>query len=124
MTRENLVEIAVNVACNTINIKPLYYCSARICLPPNNEPFISLLSYNTCVAVYSFEHNAVFAFGYYSRTTVQHIAKFRNWLRDHYSNVNPNIVHLYKDSSTGKRADLVNRAYDYENIIKMYEIED
>ena len=125
MTRTDLINDALEVIQNPVHAPrdiKLYYCKARI-IKADFTDLIPLISYNTCVAAYSFELDAIFQFDYYSSTTCQHIHKFRKWLHENYYDVNAHIVHLYKDSGTTKKQDRINRENDYSNIIKLFEIQ-
>ena len=66
----------------------LYYCQARIVYCEYSPEFdcnpILLQSYNTYVAMYLPETDRLFVFDYYSSTTCQHIAKFKNYFRGVY----------------------------------------
>ena len=80
----------------------LYYCKAWI-IKPEFSDFMILQSYSTIVAAYQFSTGILWVFGFYSKTTAQHIAKFRNWIRCKYNTGwnYPKIVRLYNDSRTG-----------------------
>nr|DAS20639.1 MAG TPA: hypothetical protein [Caudoviricetes sp.] len=61
----------------------------------------------------------MWVFGYYSSTTVQHIVKFRNWIRCEYQagwNY-PITIRLYNDSRTSKRAAKKNLEDDFASVI-------
>lgn len=96
----------------------LYYCKAWI-IKPDFSDFLILQSYSTIVAAYQFSTGILWVFGYYSATTVQHVAKFRNWIRYEYQagwNY-PRTVKLYNDSRTGKRAARKNLDDDFASVI-------
>lgn len=96
----------------------LYSCKALI-LHPDFSDFLILQSYSTVVAAYQFSTDILWVFGFYSKTTSQHIAKFRNWIRYNYFigwNY-PRIVHLYNDSRTGKRDARKNLDEDFASVI-------
>lgn len=98
----------------------LYSCKAWI-LHPDFSDFLILQSYSTIVAAYQFSTGILWVFGYYSATTVQHIAKFRNWIRYEYQagwNY-PRTVKLYNDSKTGKRAAQKNLDDDFASVISI-----
>ena len=99
-------------------IERLYYCKAWIIQPYNSE-FIILQSYTTIVAVYQRTTRILWVFDFYSKTTSQHIAKFRNWIRYKYNTGwnYPKVVRLYNDSRTGKRAARKNLDDDFESVI-------
>lgn len=98
--------------------KRLYYCKAQIIYPDFSD-FLILQSYSTVVAAYQFSTGILWVFGFYSKTTSQHVAKFRNLVRykyntrwDYYKTVN-----LYYDSRTGKRAAQKNLDDDFASVI-------
>lgn len=99
-------------------IEQLYYCKAWIIQPYNSE-FVILQSYTTIVAAYQRTTRILWVFGHYSTTTVQHVAKFRNWVRYKYNTGwnYPVTVRLYNDSKTGKRAAQKNLDDDFESVI-------
>lgn len=99
-------------------IEQLYYCKAWIIQPYNSE-FVILQSYTTIVAAYQRTTRILWVFGYYSATTAQHVAKFRNWIRYKYNTGwnYPVTVRLYNDSKTGKRAAQKNLDDDFESVI-------
>ena len=96
----------------------LYYCTAWI-IKPDFSDFLILQSYSTIVAAYQFSTNILWVFGYYSATTAQHVAKFRNWIRYKYNTGwnYPRTVKLYNDSKTGKRAARKNLDDDFASVI-------
>ena len=98
----------------------LYYCKAWI-IHPDFSDFIILQSYSTIVAAYQFSTNILWVFGYYSPTTAQHVAKFRNWVRYKYNTGwnYPHVVRLYNDSRTGKRAAQKNLDDDFASVISI-----
>lgn len=96
----------------------LYYCKAWI-IRPDFSDFMILKSYSTIVAAYQYSTAILWVFGFYSNTTAQHIAKFRNWIRYNY-NIgwnDPRIVRLYNNSRTGKRAARKNLDDDFASVI-------
>lgn len=97
----------------------LYYCTAWI-IKPDFSDFLILQSYSTIVAAYQRSTGILWVFGFYSNTTVQHIAKFRNWIRYEYqSGWNyPRTVKLYNDSRTGRRAARKNLDDDFASVIE------
>ena len=99
-------------------IEQLYSCRAWIFIPDNSD-FIILQSYTTIVAVYQLSTGILWVFGFYSNTTAQHIAKFRNWIRYEYRTGwnYPRKVNLYNDSKTGKRAARKNLDDDFASVI-------
>ena len=96
----------------------LYSCKAWI-IHPDFSDFLILQSYSTIVAAYQFSTGILWVFDFYSNTTSQHIAKFRNWLRYEYkTGLNyPRTVKLYNDSKTGKRAARKNLDDDFASVI-------
>lgn len=96
----------------------LYNCKAWI-LHPDFSNFLILQSYSTIVAAYQYSTDILWVFGFYSYTTAQHVAKFRNWIRYNY-NIgwnDPRKVNLYNDSRTGKRAARKNLDDDFASVI-------
>lgn len=119
-TRKELTEIVIN-ECNRAvkgQFEQLYNCKAWI-FTPDNSDFIILESYSTIVAAYQRMTGILWVFGFYSNTTAQHIAKFRNWIRYAYQTGwnYPIIVRLYNDSRTGKRAAKKNIDDDFASVI-------
>lgn len=98
--------------------KRLYYCKSQIIYSDFSD-FLILQSYSTIVAAYQFSTGILWVFGYYSATTAQHIAKFRNWIRYEYRTGwnYPRKVNLYNDSRTGKRAARKNLDDDFASVI-------
>lgn len=96
----------------------LYHCKAQI-IKSDFSDFLILQSYSTIVAAYEFSTNILWVFGFYSNTTVQHIAKFQNWIRYKYLTGRnyPKKVNLYNDSRTGKRAAQKNIDDDFASVI-------
>lgn len=96
----------------------LYYCTAWI-IHPDFSDFLILKSYSTIVSAYQFSTNILWVFGYYSATTAQHVAKFRNFIRYKYNTGwnYPKVVRLYNDSKTGKRAARKNLDDDFASVI-------
>lgn len=96
----------------------LYYCKAWV-IHPDFSDFLILQSYSTVVAAYQYSTSILWIFGFYSSTTCQHIAKFRNWLRYEYRTGwnYPRVVRLYNDSRTGKRAARKNLEDDFASVI-------
>lgn len=99
-------------------IEHLYYCKAWVFMPDNSD-FVILQSYSTIVAAYQHSTGILWVFDFYSNTTAQHIAKFRNWLRYEYRTGwnYPLVVRLYNDSRTGKRAARKNLDDDFASVI-------
>ena len=93
-------------------------CKALI-LHPDFSDFMILQSYSTVVAAFQFSTGILWVFDFYSNTTSQHIAKFRNWVRYKYRTCwnQPRIVHLYNDSRTSKSAARKNLDDDFASVI-------
>lgn len=117
------IESAVIDAYNKTSkgkLKRLYNCKAWIC-ETDSFDFTVLQSYSSIVAAYQRSTGILWVFGYYSATTSQHIAKFRNWIRYEYQagwNY-PRTVKLYNDSRTGKRAARKNLEDDFASVISI-----
>ena len=96
----------------------LYSCKAWI-IHPDFSDFLILQSYSTIVAAYQYSTSILWVFDFYSHTTVQHVSKFRNWLRYEYNTGRnyPHTVKLYNDSKTGKRAARKNLDDDFASVI-------
>ena len=96
----------------------LYSCKAWI-LHPDFSDFLILQSYSTIVAAYQYSTSILWVFDFYSHTTSQHIAKFRNWVCYKYNTGwnYPKTVRLYNDSRTGKRAARKNLDDDFASVI-------
>ena len=99
-------------------VEQLYSCTAWVYMPDNSD-FIILKSYTTIVAAFQRSTGILWVFGFYSNTTAQHIAKFRNWIRYEYRTGwnYPRTVNLYNDSKTGKRAAQKNLDDDFASVI-------
>lgn len=119
-TRKELSEAVIGEYNRTVKgqIEQLYYCKAWVYMPDNSD-FLILQSYSTIVAAYQFSTGILWVFGFYSHITVQHIAKFRNWISHEYRAVwnYPRKVNLYNDSRTGKRAARKNLDDDFASVI-------
>lgn len=100
------------------HVEQLYSCKAWIFMPDNSD-FIILQSYTTIVAAFQRSTGILWVFGFYSNTTSQHIAKFRNWVRcECQTGWNyPITVRLYNHSRTGKRAAKKNLDNDFASVI-------
>ena len=115
------IESAVIDAYNETSkgeLKRLYNCKAWIC-ETDSFDFIVLKSYSSIVAAYQRSTGILWVFDFYSNTTVQRIAKFRNWLRYEFKTgwSRPHKVNLYNDSRTGKRAARKNLEEDFASVI-------
>ena len=121
-TRKELTEAVISEYNRAVNgqVEQLYYCKAWVFMPDNSD-FVILRSYSTIVAAFQRTTGILWVFGYYSATTAQHIAKFRNWLRYEFQTGwnYPRKVNLYNDSRTGKRAAQKNLDDDFASVIKM-----
>ena len=119
-TRKELSDAVISEYNRTVKgqIEQLYYCKAWVFMPDNSD-FIILQSYSTIVAAFQRTTGILWVFDFYSNTTSQHIAKFRNWIRYEYQagwNY-PRVVRLYNDSRTGKRAARKNLEDDFASVI-------
>lgn len=119
-TRSEIVAAVIDAYNNakTGKEKQLYNCKAWI-FETDAFDFTALKSYTSIVAAYQHSTGILWVFGYYSNTTVQHIAKFRGWIRVEYQagwNY-PHTVALYNNSRTGKRAAKKNLEDDFASVI-------
>ena len=119
-TRKELSEAVISDYNRAVKgqVEQLYNCKAWVYMPDNSD-FMILQSYSTIVAAYQFSTGILWVFGFYSNTTAQHIAKFRNWIRYEYRTGwnYPRKVKLYNDSRTGKRAARKNLDDDFASVI-------
>lgn len=119
-TRKELADAVISEYNRAVKgqVEQLYYCKAWIVMPDNSD-FIVLKSYSTIVAAFQRSAGILWVFDYYSNTTSQHIAKFRNWIRYTYQTGwdYPIAVRLYNDSRTGKRAAQKNYDDDFASVI-------
>ena len=119
-TRKELSEYVISEYNRTVKgqIERLYTCKAWVYMPGNSD-FIILKSYSTIVAAFQRSTCILWIFGHYSTTTVQHIAKFRSWIRCKYNTGwnYPETVRLYNNSKTGKRAARKNLEDDFASVI-------
>lgn len=120
LTRKEISDAVISEYNRAVkgHIEQLYNCKAWVYMPDNSD-FIILQSYSTIVAAYQFSAGILWVFGFYSHTTAQHVAKFRNWIRYEYrTDWNyPRKVNLYSDSRTGKRAARKNLDDDFASVI-------
>lgn len=120
-TRRTLTDAVFNEYNRSVKgqVEQLYSCKAWVFMPDNSD-FLILQSYSTIVAAYEFSTGILWVFGYYSATTAQHVAKFRNWIRHKYNTGwnYPVTVRLYNDSKTGKRAARKNLDDDFASVIE------
>lgn len=100
------------------HIQQLYSCKAWIFMHDYSD-FTILQSYTTIVAAFQRSTGVLWVFGFYSNTTAQHVAKFKNWIRYKYQTGGnyPVTVRLYNDSRTGKRAARKNIEDDFASVI-------
>lgn len=100
------------------HIQQLYSCKAWIFMHDYSD-FTILQSYTTIVAAFQRSIGVLWVFGFYSNTTAQHVAKFKNWIRYKYQTGwnYPVTVRLYNDSRTGKRAARKNIEDDFASVI-------
>lgn len=119
-TRSDILEAIENQSSLSVGgyESRLYYCKALI-IHPDFSDFIILKSYSTIVAAYQFSTGILWVFGFYSNTTVQHVAKFRTWLYYKFKIglSLPRTVKLYNDSKTSKRAARKNLDDDFASVI-------
>lgn len=119
-TRKELLEAVIGEYNRTMKcqVERLYYCKALVYMPDYSD-FIILRSYSTIVAAFQRTTGILWVFDYYSATTAQHVAKFRNWIRYEYRTGwnYPKTVRLYNDSKTGKRAARKNLDDDFASVI-------
>ena len=120
-TRSDIVEVVENQSSLHVggSKSRLYYCKAWI-IKPDFSDFLILQSYSTIVAAYQFSTGILWVFDFYSHTTAQHVAKFRNWLCYEFKTgwSRPHKVNLYNDSRTGKRAARKNVEDDFASVIE------
>jgi hypothetical protein len=98
----------------------LYNCKSTIICPDFSDLAI-LKSYSTIVAAFQYSTGILWVFGFYSHTTCQHVAKFKNLIRYKYSFKSwdfPQCVKLYNDSRTGKKAAKKNHDDDFASVIQ------
>ena len=116
-TRRELTDAVIHEYNSAVKgqVEQLYYCKAWVFMPDNSD-FLILQSYSTIVAAYQISTGILWSFGFYSHTTAQHVAKFRNYVRYKYRNY-PWVVRLYNDSKTGKRAARKNLEDDFASVI-------
>lgn len=119
-TRKEIADAVLNEYDRVLgsHIQQLYNCKAWIFMHEYSD-FTILQSYTTIVAAFQRSTGILWVFGFYSNTTAQHVAKFRNWIRFKYQagwNY-PVIVRLYNDSRTGKRAARKNIEDDFASVI-------
>ena len=119
-TRKELADAVIGEYNHAVKsqVEQLYYCKAWIFMPDNSD-FLILQSYSSIVAAFQRATGILWVFDYYSNTTAQHVAKFRNWLRYEFRTGwdFPSVVRLYNDSRTGKRAAQRNLDDDFASVI-------
>lgn len=119
-TRQELADAVIEEYNRTVKgqAEQLYCCKAWIFMPDNSD-FLILQSYSTIVAAFQRTTGILWVFGFYSNTTAQHIAKFKNWIRYGFQTGwnYPKKVNLYNDSRTGKRAARKNLDDDFASVI-------
>lgn len=100
-------------------VRQLYTCKAWVFMPDNSD-FIILQSYLTIVAAFQRTTSILWVFDRYSKTTSQHVAKFRNWIRYEFQIGWSRLytVNLYNNSRTGKRAAQKNLEDDFASVIE------
>lgn len=119
-TRRELADAVISEYNRAVKgqAEQLYCCRAWVFMPDNSD-FLILQSYSTIVAAFQRTTGILWVFGFYSNTTVQHIAKFKNWIRYVFQTGwnYPKKVNLYNDSRTGKRAARKNLDDDFASVI-------
>lgn len=119
-TRRELADAVISEYNRAVKgqVEQLYCCKAWVFMPDNSDFFI-LQSYSTIVAAFQRTTGILWVFGFYSNTTAQHIAKFKNWIRYGFQTGwnYPKKVNLYNDSRTGKRAARKNLDDDFASVI-------
>ena len=119
-TRKELVDAVISEYKRAVKgqAEQLYCCKAWVFMPDNSD-FLILQSYSTIVAAFQRTTGILWVFGFYSNTTAQHIAKFKNWIRYGFQTGwnYPKKVNLYNDSRTGKRAARKNLDDDFASVI-------
>lgn len=119
-TRRELADAVISEYYRAVKgqAEQLYCCKAWIFMPDNSD-FLILQSYSTIVAAFQRTTGILWVFGFYSNTTAQHIAKFKNWIRYGFQTGwnYPKKVNLYNDSRTGKRAARKNLDDDFASVI-------
>ena len=119
-TRSEIVATVIDAYNNTITGKDirLYNCKAWI-REIDAFDFTVLKSYSIVVAAYQRSAGVLWVFGFYSRTTARHIAKFKNWIFHKYpaGGNYPITIKLYNDSRTSKRAAKNNLDDDFATVI-------
>lgn len=119
-TRRELADAVISEYNRAVKgqVEQLYCCKAWVVMPDNSD-FLILQSYSTIVAAFQRTTGILWVFGFYSNTTAQHIAKFKNWIRYGFQTGwnYPKKVNLYNDSRTGKRAARKNLDDDFASVI-------
>lgn len=120
ITRKEITDAVLNEYDCALgsHVQQLYNCKAWVFMNDNSD-FTILQSYTTIVAAFQRSTGILWVFGFYSNTTAQHVAKFKNWIRYKYQTGwnYPIIVRLYNDSRTGKRAARKNIEDDFASVI-------
>lgn len=119
-TRKEIADAVISDCNCAVNppIEQLYSCRAWVIYPSKSD-FLVLKSYSTIVAAFQYSTGFLWVFDYYSHTTASHIAKFGKWIHYKYNTgwKWPQIVRLYNDSRTGKRAARKNIEDDFASVI-------
>ena len=86
MTRKDIMNRVYNAYYSSYpaSFKRLYNCKAIIVHVEYSE-WLILKSYEKVVAAFQVSTGILWAFGFYSSTTAQHVAKFCKWLRNEYN---------------------------------------
>lgn len=119
-TRRELADAVISEYNRAVKgqAEQLYCCKAWIFMSDNSD-FLILQSYSTIVAAFQRTTGILWVFGFYSNTTAQHIAKFKNWIRYGFQTGwnYPKKVNLYNDSRTSKRVARKNLDDDFASVI-------
>ena len=125
MTRTEIIQVSTFMLNDRMSYKEfpdliphrLYYCKAWT-LQSKFSKWVLLQSYFKIVAAYDKIDDVLYVFDYYSHTTCQHVAKFRNWLKYEFNPVSVKRVDLYNDSRTPKYTGLLREADDFASVIE------
>ena len=93
MTKTDLMDFAKEQYRNAYEENNLYWCSASFTV----GTYWALKSYNTIVAIYDTTTGTYYVFDSYSRTTIQHVHKFRKILERTFPKVTTCYLYKRKD---------------------------
>lgn len=120
ITRKEIADAVINGYDCALgsHVQQLYNCKAWVFMNDNFD-FTILQSYTTIVAAFQRSTGIIWVFGFYSKTTAQHVAKFKKWIQYKYQTGwnYPIIVRLYNDSRTSKRVARKNIEDDFASVI-------